>query len=168
MRGVEIVDLGSQAAVAPRNYKADFAAEFEKKEQSQYSGQASPPYPNRCDIQWAMPVPRPISTPTPIVPRRLVMRMPSVNPALFRGTVGAGLAGRSRAHSAGSRALRVSRGSPDSVEYSSTLLATSLKSVWNSLEPGDKPLASWPCAASEAATMAHLRADARITTLFES
>ena len=36
----------------------------------------------------------------------------------LRGTVEAGLASRSRVHSAGSRALRVSRGSPDSVEYS--------------------------------------------------
>src|ERR1035441_7253555 len=134
MQRVEIVDLGGQQAITPRDEKADSTTEFQKKEQFQYSGQASPPYPNRCEIQWAMPVPRPISAPIPIGPSNAAMRMPSVSPALFRGTVGVGLASRSRAHSAGSRALRVSRGSPDSVEYSGTLLATSLKSVWNSLE----------------------------------
>ena len=43
------------------------------------------------------------------------MRIPSVSPALFRGTVGVGLASRSSAQNAGSRALSVSRGSPDCV-----------------------------------------------------
>jgi hypothetical protein len=37
---VEIVDLPGQEAVTPRDQKADFTAELEKKQQLQYSGHA--------------------------------------------------------------------------------------------------------------------------------
>ena len=88
--GAEIVDLAGQEPLTPPEQEADSAAHLDESEQFEYSSQASPPYPNRRAIQWAMPAPRPISAPIPSDPRSAAMRMPNVSPALFRGTVGAG------------------------------------------------------------------------------
>jgi len=79
----EVIDLGFKDSVPPARQKADPTADFSRSEHFQYSGQAPPPYANRCAIQWAMPVPRPISTPSPIDPRIAAMKMPSVSPNLF-------------------------------------------------------------------------------------
>ena len=79
----EEVDLGIQNSLPPVRKKADPTADLGKSEQLQYSGQVSPPYANRRAIQWAMPVPRPISAPIPMDPKTAAMMMPSVRPSLF-------------------------------------------------------------------------------------
>ena len=79
----EVVDLGFQDFVPPACEKADPTADLGESKHFQYSGQAPPPYANRCAIQWAMPAPRPISTPIPIEPRTDAITTPSVSPSLF-------------------------------------------------------------------------------------
>ena len=79
----EEVDLGLQDFIPPARQKTDSTADLNEGERLQYSGQASPPYANRCAIQWATPVPRPISAPIPIDPRIAAMMMPRVSPSLL-------------------------------------------------------------------------------------
>jgi hypothetical protein len=116
VRRVKVVDLRSECPIPPTGQEASSADYFDESEDFQYSGHALPPYANRCEIQWAIPVPKPISVPIAIGARTNKMSAPNVSPALFRGTVAAGFAIRSRAQKAGRRAFSVSRGSPDSWE----------------------------------------------------